>query len=66
MLNVTAAMTAAVRPYLIGDRTPRGDLLFAAVADEEAGGRLGAKHLVDEHWSLVSTDYLLTELPTPL
>jgi acetylornithine deacetylase/succinyl-diaminopimelate desuccinylase-like protein len=65
MLNVTAAMTAAVRPYLIGDRTPRGDLLFAAVADEEAGGRLGAKHLVDEHWSLVSTDYLLTELAYP-
>ena len=65
MLNVTAAMTAAVRPYLIGDKTPRGDLLFAAVADEEAGGRLGAKHLVEEHWSLVATDYLLTEIAYP-
>ncbi len=65
MLNITAAMTAAVRPYLIGDKTPRGDLLFAAVADEEAGGRLGAKHLVEEHWSLVSTDYLLTEVAYP-
>jgi len=65
MLNVTAAMTAAVRPYLIGDKRPRGDLLFAAVADEEAGGRLGAKHLVEEHWSLVSTDYLLTEIAYP-
>ena len=65
MLNVTAAMTAAVRPYLIGDKTPRGDLLFAAVADEEAGGRLGAKHLVEDHWSLVSTDYLLTEVAYP-
>ena len=65
MLNVTAAMTAAVRPYLIGDKTPRGDLLFAAVADEEAGGRLGAKHLVEEHWSVVSTDYLMTEVAYP-
>ncbi len=65
MLNVTAAMAAAVRPYLTGDKTPRGDLLFAAVADEEAGGRLGAKHLVEEHWSLVSTDYLLTEVAYP-
>jgi acetylornithine deacetylase/succinyl-diaminopimelate desuccinylase-like protein len=65
MLNVTAAMTAAVRPYLIGDKTPRGDLLFAAVADEEAGGRLGAKHLVEEQWSLVSTDFLLTEVAYP-
>ena len=65
MLNVTSAMTAAVRPYLIGDKTPRGDLLFAAVADEEAGGRLGAKHLVEDHWSLVSTDYLLTEVAYP-
>ena len=65
MLNVTSAMTAAVRPYLTGDKTPRGDLLFAAVADEEAGGRLGAKHLVEDHWSLVSTDYLLTEVAYP-
>jgi len=65
MLNVTAAMTAAVRPYLTGDKQPRGDLLFAAVADEEAGGRLGAKQLVEEHWSLVSADYLLTEVAYP-
>jgi acetylornithine deacetylase/succinyl-diaminopimelate desuccinylase-like protein len=65
MLNVTAAMTAAVRPYLNGEKTARGDLLFAAVADEEAGGRLGAMQLVEDRWSLVSADYLLTEIAYP-
>lgn len=65
MLNVTAAMTIAVRPYLTGERKPRGDLVFAAVADEEAGGRLGALHLVEERWGLVSADYLLTEIAYP-
>jgi acetylornithine deacetylase/succinyl-diaminopimelate desuccinylase-like protein len=65
MLNVTAAMAVAVRPYLTGERTPAGDLVFAAVADEEAGGRLGAMHLVDEHWDLVGADHLLTEVAYP-
>jgi acetylornithine deacetylase/succinyl-diaminopimelate desuccinylase-like protein len=65
MLNVTAAMAVAVKPYLTGERKPAGDLVFAAVADEEAGGRLGAMHLVEEHWSLVAADYLLTEVAYP-
>lgn len=65
MLNVTAAMAVAVKPYLTGERKPAGDLVFAAVADEEAGGRLGAMHLVEERWSLVEADYLLTELAYP-
>jgi acetylornithine deacetylase/succinyl-diaminopimelate desuccinylase-like protein len=65
MLNVTAAMTAAVRPYLTGEKSPRGDLIFAAVADEEAGGRLGAFPLVEDRWDLVGADYLLTEIAYP-
>jgi len=65
MLNVTAAMTVAVRPYLTGEKTPRGDLVFAAVADEEAGGRLGAMALVQERWDLVQADFLLTEVAYP-
>ncbi len=65
MLNVTAAMAVAVKPYLTGDRKATGDLVFAAVADEEAGGRLGAMYLVEDRWSLVRTDYLLTELAYP-
>ncbi|MEX1126361.1 MAG: M20/M25/M40 family metallo-hydrolase, partial [Acidimicrobiia bacterium] len=65
MLNVTAAMTVAIRPYLTGEKAPRGDLLFCAVADEENGGRLGAMSLVNEHWDLVRADYLLTEVAYP-
>lgn len=65
MLNVTAAMSAAVHPYLTGETQPRGDLLFIAVADEEGGGRFGASALVEERWDLVRADYLLTEVAYP-
>ncbi len=65
MLNITAAMAAAVRPYLTGVKKPRGDLIFAALADEEAGGRLGAMPLVQERWDLVGADFLLTEVAYP-
>jgi acetylornithine deacetylase/succinyl-diaminopimelate desuccinylase-like protein len=65
MLNVTAALTVAARPYLIGEKKPRGDLVFAAVADEEAGGRLGAMLLVEQRWDLVRADFLLTEVAYP-
>ncbi|HET7847320.1 MAG TPA: M20/M25/M40 family metallo-hydrolase, partial [Acidimicrobiia bacterium] len=65
MLNVAAAMTVAVRPYLTGQKQPRGDLLFCAVADEENGGQFGAKPLVEDRWDLVGADYLLTEVAYP-
>lgn len=66
MLNVTAAMAAVFRPYLAGDLEPLpGDLVFAAVADEEAGGALGAGYLAEHRWDLVGCDYLLTEVATP-
>ncbi len=65
MLNVTAAMAVAVKPYLTGEKKPRGDLVFAAVADEESGGRHGAQYLVEEHWEVVHADYLLTEVAYP-
>ena len=65
MLNVTAAMALAVRPYVIGDLKPRGDLLFVATADEEGGGRYGASALVEQRWDLVHIDYLLTEVAYP-
>lgn len=65
MLNVTAAMAAAARPYVRGEKAPRGDLVLAFVADEEAGGRYGASHLVDNHWDLVGAPYLLTEVAYP-
>ncbi len=66
MLNLTAAMATVFRDYLTAERPPLpGDLIFAAVADEEAGGSLGAGNLVANHWDLVGCDYLLTEVATP-
>ena len=65
MLNVTAAMAQIFKPYLLGFATMPGDLVFAAVADEENGGGLGAGPLVDDHWPLVGADYLLTEVAYP-
>jgi acetylornithine deacetylase/succinyl-diaminopimelate desuccinylase-like protein len=66
MLDLTAAMAAVFRPYLAGELPPLpGDLLFIATADEEAGGGLGARVLVEGHWDLVSCEYLLTEVGYP-
>ncbi len=66
MLNLTAAMAVVFKSYLQGDVEPlAGDLVFAAVADEEAGGGLGARQLVEDRWDLVATDYLLTEIAYP-
>lgn len=65
MLNVTAAMAVAARPYVRGDLEPRGDLVFIGAADEEAGGLHGAHALVDRRWDLVGADYLLTEVAYP-
>jgi acetylornithine deacetylase/succinyl-diaminopimelate desuccinylase-like protein len=65
MLNVTAAMATVARPYITGEKQLPGDLVLAAVADEENSGILGAKYLVEEHWDLVKADYLLTEVAYP-
>lgn len=65
MLNVTAALAMAARPYITGEVEPRGDLVFVGAADEEAGGSLGAAALVEERWDLVQADYLLTEVAYP-
>lgn len=65
MLNVTAAMAQVFKRYLTGEETMPGDLIFAAVADEENAGGLGAAPLVEDHWSLVGADYLLTEVAYP-
>ncbi len=66
MLNLTAAMAVVFKPYLTGERDPLpGDLLYLAVADEEAAGRFGAQPLVAERWDLVGCEYLLTEIAYP-
>jgi acetylornithine deacetylase/succinyl-diaminopimelate desuccinylase-like protein len=65
MLNVTAAMAVAARPYITGELKPNGDLLFIALADEEAGGALGAQPYTDQHWDRARVDYMLTEVAYP-
>jgi len=61
MLNQTAAMAAVFRPYLNGETAPLpGDLLYLAVADEEAAGHLGAGWLTEHHWEEVACEYLIT------
>lgn len=65
MLNVTAAMAVAARPYIQGDKEPRGDLVFIGAADEEAGGIHGAHALVEQRWDLVGAEYVLTEVAYP-
>ena len=47
-----AMMAAALIEAKFSNLRLSGDILFAAVSDEEAGGMMGAQYLVDEHPSL--------------
>ena len=38
------------------------DIIFAAVADEEAGGKFGAAYLVEHHPELIEAEYALGEM----
>ena len=61
MLNLTSSM-AVVFKHLVtsGVRYP-GDIVYFAVADEEAGGAHGAEVLVRDEWDALRCDYVLTE-----
>lgn len=61
MLNLTASMAVAVRHLATSGFRPRGDLIFLAVADEEAGSRYGAQWMADHHWDAIGADFVLTE-----
>jgi acetylornithine deacetylase/succinyl-diaminopimelate desuccinylase-like protein len=68
MLNLTSSMAVAFRHLARSGFRPRGDLIYFAVADEEAGGRLGAQWMLEQHRDAVGADYVLTEsggLPRP-
>lgn len=70
MLNVTSSMAVAFRHLAQmakdGKRYP-GDIVYFGVADEEAGGKYGAKPLVEDRWDALHCDYVLTEYGgTPL
>ena len=62
MLNQTAAMALAVRRLADEGFRPTGDLVFWAVPDEECGGLVGAKLVLDSMPDLVRADYALTEV----
>ena len=61
MLNLTSTMAVAMRRMAASGWKPRGTLIYLAVADEEAGGFLGAGHLVEHHADAVKCDYVITE-----
>lgn len=61
MFNITGSMAIAMANLSREGFIPRGDVIFAAVADEEAGGNLGAGFLVRQHHDLVQADYVLSE-----
>ncbi|MFF4058026.1 M20/M25/M40 family metallo-hydrolase [Streptomyces sp. NPDC001668] len=49
MKDMDAMTLAVVRDRLRGGRRPPRDIVLAFLADEEAGGTFGARHLVDRH-----------------
>jgi acetylornithine deacetylase/succinyl-diaminopimelate desuccinylase-like protein len=70
MLNITASQAVAFRNLAQSGFRPKGTLIYLAVADEEALGTWGAKHLVEHERDAVYADYVLTEsggyqMPTP-
>jgi len=61
MLNLTSSMAVAFRHLARTGFRPPGDLIYFAVADEEAGGRLGAGWFADNDYDPIAADYVLTE-----
>ena len=61
MLNLTASMAVVMRHLASTGFRPRGDLVFFAVADEEAGSAYGARWMADHHRDIITTDFVLTE-----
>ncbi len=66
MLNLTSSMAVAFRHLAAIAEGPSktrypGDIIYFAVADEEAGGVHGAEVLIEEQWEHLRCDYVLTE-----
>ena len=58
-----AAQALAVMTLLKKHEVPlKRDVIFAGVADEEQGGRLGSGYLVDNHRDLIQAEFCLSEL----
>jgi len=61
MLNLTASMAVALKRLVMSEFRPRGTLVYAAVADEEAAGVHGVEWLVEHEREAIATDYVITE-----
>ena len=61
MLNLTSSMAVVFRDLVRRGFKPKGDLLYFAVADEEAGSAHGARWVAEQHADAIRCDYLLTE-----
>lgn len=61
MLNLTSSMAVAFRHLARTGFRPKGDLIYFAVADEEAGGAHGAGWFAENDYDPIAADYVLTE-----
>lgn len=61
MLNLTASMAVAVRRLALTGFRPEGTLIFAGVADEEAGGTYGTDWLLKSRPGTIDADNVVTE-----
>lgn len=61
MLGYAATMALAFRDHARSGARGHGDVVFAAVADEEMLGSLGATWLMDHRPELLRADWVLTE-----
>jgi acetylornithine deacetylase/succinyl-diaminopimelate desuccinylase-like protein len=61
MLNLTASMAVAFRDVARRGVRPLGDLVFFAVADEEAGSAHGARWVAEHHREAIAVDNVLSE-----
>jgi acetylornithine deacetylase/succinyl-diaminopimelate desuccinylase-like protein len=61
MLFIVACQAVVFADLVQEGFQPKGDLVFLAVSDEEAGGLFGAKWMLDHHPELVKTDFAVTE-----
>lgn len=59
--KLSVAVMLRVFLDLVDSKGFRGRLIYAATADEEMGGRMGAGWLVEKHPELVRADYVLNE-----
>jgi len=61
MKNMAAMCTAILRRLAATETRLERDIIFAAVADEEAGCDLGSRFLVEHHRSKVEAEYAIGE-----